>query len=120
MKLYDYLITLEEGTELTVWDEDYDIESYFYNDEDPEDKWQTAMLNLAKKLDVVEIHKHGVEVNLLEVIQRNIDRLKETDLFKRCTANAIMSDMHSILSGYVSEEWMEEFVETLDKENKED
>lgn len=118
MTLYEYIKSTEEGTEVTVWDEVYDMESYFYNDEDPEDKWQTAMLNLAKKLDVVGIHKgihkHGVEVNLLELIQRNINRLKETDLFRKCTVNSIMNDMENILSGYVSEEWMEEFVNTLE------
>lgn len=114
MTLYEYIKQTEEGTEVTVWDEVYDMESYFYNDEDPEDRWQTAMLNLAKKLDVVGIHKPGVEINLLEVIQRNINRLKETDLFRKCTVNAIMNDMTAILSGNVSEEWMEEFVNTLE------
>lgn len=117
MTLYEYLKSTEEETEVTVWDEVYDMESYFYNDEDLEDKWQTAMLNLAKKLEVVEVHKNGVEINLSELIQRNIDKLKEESLFRKCTVNAIMNDITAILSGYVSEEWMEKFVNTLDKED---
>ena len=37
MTLYEYLKSTKEGTEVTIWDNDYDIESYFYNDEDTED-----------------------------------------------------------------------------------
>lgn len=112
MKLYDYLITLEEGTELTVWDTEYDIESYFYNDE-PDDDWQTSMLELAKLLDVTETKKCGVIVNLSEVIEKKLDELKEADLFRRCTVDSIMNDMENILSGYVSEEWLNKFVDVL-------
>lgn len=114
MTLYQYLKETEEGTEVAIWDIDYDIESYFYNDEDPEDRWQTAMLELAKKLDVIEIHKNSVEVNLSELIEKNIENLKEADLFKRCTIDAIMNDIMAILSGYVDEEWLEKFVDTLE------
>ena len=112
MKLYDYLTTLEEGTELTIWDEDYDIESYFYNDE-ADDDWQTSMLELAKLLDVTEIKEHGVIVNLSEVIEKKLNELKESNLFLRCTTNKIMGSMEGILSGYVSEEWFKEFVNVL-------
>lgn len=113
MTLYQYLKETEEGTEVAIWDIDYDIESYFYNDEDPEDRWQTAMLELAKKLDVIEIHKNSVEVNLSELIEKNIENLKEADLFIRCTTNSIMDDMQNILSGYISEEWFKKFVDVL-------
>lgn len=115
MTLYEYIKQTEEGTEVTVWDKEYDMESYFYNDEDPEDKWEIAKLNLAKKLEVTDMPKeYGVEVNLSEVIERNIERLKASELFIRTTVNAIMNDMMAILSGYVSEEWMERFVNTLE------
>lgn len=115
MKLYDYLITLEEGTELTVWDEDYDIESYFYNDEpeDEDDDWQTSMLELAKLLEVTEVKERGVVINLSEVIEKKLNELKEADLFRRCTVDSIMNDMENILSGYVSEEWLNKFVDVL-------
>lgn len=114
MKLYDYLKTLEEGTELTVWDTDYDIESYFYNDEPEEDDdWQTSMLELAKLLDVTEIKKRGVIVNLSEVIEKKTNELKEADLFRKCTTDSIMNSMEGILAGYVSEEWFKKFVDVL-------
>ena len=114
MKLYDYLTTLEEGTELTIWDEDYDIESYFYNDE-ADDDWQTSMLELAKLLDVTEIKERGVIVNLSEVIEKKLNELKESNLFLRCTTNKIMGSMEGILAGGVSEEWFKEFVDVLKK-----
>lgn len=116
MTLYEYLKSTKEGTEVTIWDNDYDIESYFYNDEDTEDKWQTVMLNLAKKLNVTDVHKRGVEVNLSELIERNINKIKELDLFYICETDWIMYSIESILSGNVSEEWMETFVNALDKE----
>lgn len=112
MKLYDYLKTLEEGTELTVWDTNYDIESYFYNDE-PDDDWQTSMLELARLLDVTEVKERGVIINLSDVIEKKLDKLKEADLFIRCTVDSIMNDMENILSGYVSEEWFKKFVNVL-------
>lgn len=114
MKLYDYLKTLEEGTELTVWDTDYNIESYFYNDEPDEDNdWQASMLELAKLLDVTEVKKRGVIINLSEVIGKKINELKEANLFRRCTVDSIMNDMENILSGDVSEEWFKKFVDVL-------
>lgn len=112
MKLYDYLVTLEEGTELTVWDKEYDIESYFYNDE-ADDDWQTSMLELAKLLDVTEVKERGVVINLSEVIENKINELKEANLFLRCTTNRIMDSMEGILAGGVSEEWFKEFVGIL-------
>lgn len=112
MKLYDYLTTLEDGTELTVWDKEYNIESYFYNDK-ADDDWQTSMLELAKLLDVTEVKERGVIVNLSEVIEKKINELKEANLFLRCTTDSIMSSMEGIISGYVSEEWFKEFVDML-------
>ena len=116
MKLYDYLVTLEEGIELTVWDKEYDIESYFYNDE-ADDDWQTSMLELAKLLDVIEVKEYGVVVNLSEVIEKKTNELKEADLFIKCNIDSIMNDIQNILAGYVSEKWFKEFVEILGRSN---
>lgn len=114
MKLYDYLITLEEGTELTVWDTEYDMESYFYNDEpDEDDDWQTSTLELAKLLDVTEVKERGVIINLSEVIEKKLNELKEANLFLRCTTNKIMGSMEGILAGGVSDEWFKKFVDVL-------
>ena len=114
MKLYDYLTTLEEGTELTVWDVDYEMESYFYNDE-ADDDWQTSMLELAKLLDVTEIKERGAVVDISGIIEKKINELKEADLFRRCTVDSIMNDMENILAGYVNEGWFKKFVDVLKK-----
>lgn len=116
MTLYEYIKTKENGEEITVCDNVYDMESYFYNDEDPEDKWQTSMLELAKLLTVTEENKHSVTVNLSEVIEKKIDKLKEAELFIECNLDHIMYDMDNIISGYVSEEWLEEFVNVLNED----
>lgn len=116
MKLYDYLVTLEDGTELTVWDKEYDMETYFYNDE-ADDDWQTSMLELAKLLDVIEVKERGVVVNLSEVIEKKLNELKEADLFIKCNIDSIMNDIQNILAGYVSEEWFKEFVDVLGGSN---
>lgn len=117
MKLYDYLILTVDGTELTVWDKDYDTELYFYNDSpDEDDRWQTSMLELTEILTVIKIREKGLEVNLSDVISNKIDKLKEANLFIHYDINSIMDDMENILSGHVSEEWLEKFVNVL-KEN---
>lgn len=112
MKLSEYLKTTPEGTEVAVWDTTYDMECYFYNDE-PEDLWDQAMWRLAEVLEVISVEKRSVIVNLTEVIDRNLKALKDADLFICCTVNAIMSDMPAIISGYVSEEWFDEFTKRL-------
>lgn len=112
MKLYDYLILMPDDEELTVFDKDYDMESYFYSGE-PNDKWDKAILNLTKLLTVKEIKKNGIVVNLSEIIEDKIKELNKADLFIRCDIDSIMDDMESILSGNVSEDWMERFVDVL-------
>lgn len=114
MKLYD--LVKRSDDEITVWDKDYDIESYFYgimSSKDDLDAWDTAMVELSKLLDVVEISSDGVTVNLSEVIEKNINELKNANLFIRCDIDNIMSDIMSILSGNVPEEWLQKFVDVL-------
>ena len=113
MKLYEYLDLMADGQELTVWDKDYDMETYFYSDKDEEDRWQNSMIKLSKLLTIKEIRTNGVMVNLSDVIDKKMDELNESDLFIRCNLDAIMDDISNILSGNVSEEWMEEFVGIL-------
>lgn len=113
MTLHDYLVLMEDGYELTVWDKDYDIEVYFYNDDDDGDLWSKCMAELSKLLDVREIRSNGVIVNLSEVIENKLEALKNADLFIRCDIDSIMDDIENIISGYVSEEWMEIFVNVL-------
>lgn len=115
MTLYDYLILTLEDAEVTVWDKDYDIETYFYNDQDEDNRWQISMLELAKLLTVTKIWKNGIEVDLSDLINRNINNLKESELFNHCDIDSIMNDIEYIISGNVSEEWIEKFVNVLKK-----
>ena len=114
MTLYDYIKQTEDW-ETTVFDKDYDIEVYFYkNDEDEElDSWDETMEKLSKLLTVDEISKNGVIVNLSELIESKMENLKEAELFRVVDIDLIMDDIEAIISGNVSEEWMEEFVDAL-------
>ena len=111
MNLYDYLQKTTDW-EITVWDNDYDVETYFYKT-DEKDDWNKAMNKLAKLLTVSEISKNGITVNLSEVIEKKIPQLKEAELFIRCDIDAIMDGINAILAGNVSERWLTEFVEIL-------
>ena len=115
MTLYEYL---EQTTdwEVTVWDKDYDLETYFYKT-DGIDKWDKAMNDLAKLLTISRFSKDGLVVNLYEVIEKKIPQLKEADLFIVCKIDWIMNDIDNILAGNVSENWLEKFVEVLSKED---
>lgn len=114
MTLYDYIKQTEDW-EITVFDKDYDIEVYFYkNDEDEElDSWDESMEKLSKLLMVDSISERGVIVNLSEVIESKLENLKEAELFRMVDVDWIMDDIEAIISGNVSEEWMEEFVDVL-------
>lgn len=115
MTLYDYLKACKDGEEVTVWDRDYDIESYFYNETNTEDLdlWNESMIELSKLLNVEKVQNNGVIVNLAEVIEYKLEDLEEANLFVECDIDLIMDDIMAILSGNVSEEWMEDFVEVL-------
>lgn len=113
MTLHEYLSLMGEGEELTVWDKDYDIETYFYSDR-PDDSWSQSVWKLSEKLEIVKISTRGVTVNLSNVIQRYLDKLKAADLFIDCDVDTIMEDIQNILSGNVSEEWIEKFVAALE------
>ena len=114
MTLYEYLQQTTDW-EVTVWDKDYDVETYFYKT-DGKDKWDKAMNGLAKLLTISRFSKDGLVVDLAEVIEKKIPQLKEADLFINCTVGAIMDCIDSVLAGNVSESWLEKFVEALRKE----
>lgn len=112
MKLYDYLKLMPEGNELTIWDKDYDIETYFYSDKpDSDDRWGKSMWELAEILDIVQIDTNGVVVNLADVIKNNVYKL--TELFESYNIDDIMADIPNILAGNVSENWMERFIDIM-------
>ncbi len=112
MTLYNYLELMPKGEELTVWDKDYDMETYFYGGK-PDDKWDKAMSDLSKLLTVEEIRSNGVTVNLSKIIENKINELNKADLFIRCDIDSIMDDIDNILAGNVSENWLEQFVVVL-------
>ncbi len=118
MKLYDLLEVCEDGCEIVVLDENYDVETYFYSGTGG-DLWDEAMLRLAKLLDIKEIkYTLAVEVNLSEIIENKIEELKKADLFIECDIDSIMDDIDNILAGNVSEKWLDRFVKVLEGETK--
>lgn len=119
MKLYDLLEVCEDGCEIVVLDENYDVETYFYSGTGG-DLWDEAMLRLAKLLDIVNIkYTLAVEVNLSEIIVNKIEELKKADLFIECDIDSIMDDIDNILAGNVSEKWLDRFVKVLEGEQDE-
>lgn len=113
MTLYEYLKSRESGVEITAYDKEYDMESYFYNDK-PDDGWGKAMEDLAKLVTVTNVDVDNiVEVDFSGLIEQKLDSIKKTDLFIKDEVDAIMGCLHEVLSGYVSEKWLRKFVETL-------
>ena len=112
MTLYEYLKSREDGVEITVYDKEYDMESYFYNDV-PDDEWSLAMEDLSKFLTITKIIKDSVEVNFSELIESKMDNIKKADLFEECNIDEIMECLDYIIAGNVSEKWMCKFVEAL-------
>ena len=113
MTLYEYLKSRESGVEITVYDKEYDMESYFYNDK-PDDDWGKAMEDLAKLVTVTNVDVDNiVEVNFSELIEKKLDNIKKTGLFIKDDVDAIMGCLHEILSGYASETLLRKFVEAL-------
>ena len=111
MTLLDFIKQTPEGEEITVWDDTCDLEVYFYNES--RDSWDRIMLDLASKLNVVEVRNDGVVVDLYELIERNIDNPEFDELFYVVDIDDIVYSMENILAGYVSEDWFNTFVDCL-------
>jgi hypothetical protein len=111
MTLLEYIERCPEGEEITVLDNTYDLEVYFYNQ--VEDAWDEAMMKLASKLNVLEARQDSVIVDLYELIDANIENLENSGLFYDADTDAIMDDMEAILAGNVSENWLNQFVDCL-------
>lgn len=107
MTLYDVLPL--DGSEITVWDKDYDMETYFSLCNG--DAWDKAMMDLASMVQVVEKRSDGVIVDFTGLIEPKVDNLK--DLFIECDIDAIMCELDLILAGNVGEKWFIKFVEIL-------
>lgn len=113
MTLYEYLKSRPEGSEITAYDKEYDMESYFYNDA-PDDEWSLAMEDLTKLVTVTNIDTDNiVEVDFSGLIEQKLNNIKKAGLFITDDVDAIMGCLHEVLSGYVSEKWLRKFVEAL-------
>lgn len=105
------LMNETHGKEIIVHDTNYDMEAYFYgrSDWESEKEWQEenkAKQTLASLLDIedldIDTDKENITatVNLSGLIERNLDKLEQEDLFINPDINAIMDDMQNILAGY--------------------
>lgn len=120
MTLKDFIYRYEPGTEITVLDKEYDIECYFYTPDEKDnllDKWDVNIIKLAEMLEVIQQNKELCVVDFGKIIRPALKKLKKSGLFCRATENAIMDTLHSIISGYVSDEWLEKFVTILCESN---
>lgn len=113
MKLYDYMELVKKGTEVTVFDKEYDMETYFYGGKNTDDEWEKLLQDLFKKLTIERIGRNGVTVNLSDVIEKNLDNLIKADLFVDNDIECIMMSIGDILAGNISMGWMKKFVECL-------
>lgn len=122
MTLYNYIKQTtydsnENGegiAEYIVTDVDYDIETYFYYEGWDADDWAIAKNIIAQHLNVIEvIEPDRVVVDLSPLIERNIHNGTFEKLFIRNNVDDIMDDIMAIFSGYVSEEWLMDFAESL-------
>jgi hypothetical protein len=124
MTLYDYIESNQPQCEFTVYDKDYDIETYFYEDIlTPESDWDKSMAAIAKKLEVTHYYStvneddtknHFVTVNLSDVIAKNV---AENPVFKELFyvngVDEIMDGIEAIFAGNVSERWLMDFADSL-------
>lgn len=121
MKLNEFLDVFSCDNEITVIDDTYDVEMYFYGGHpDYTDKFEVSTYKLANLLDVVKIDvtydkQILVTVNLYELITEHAKELEKSELFRRSDIESIMDSMHAIISGYVDDEWMGKFVAILEK-----
>lgn len=113
MTLLDYIKTRPEGDEITVLDNVYDIEVYFYNQLN--DAWDDAMMRLADNLNVLDIDedRDAVTVDLSRLIENHIYDIADSNLFYYTDVDTIMDDMENILAGNVPEDWFVAFVRCL-------
>lgn len=118
MTLYEY-IKGSTSWEITVWDDDYDVEVYFYKPDDYDNLklWDKSMMELSKLLTISTFNENGVSVNLSSLIEKHLTVLKEKEIFTPISdIDEIMFEINSIISGNVSDKWMWDFVSVLIRE----
>lgn len=116
MTLWEYIHNhTDEGSETFVRDSVYDTCTYFYNDvPDPDSMWDMSIDELMKQFNVVENPtQNDVICNISEVLEKHIKQFKKKDLFINYDIDDIMDSWDNAVSGYVSDKWMQKFVECL-------
>lgn len=114
MKLIDVINKHECGDEITVWDNTYDLELYFYKNDD-QDEWDKAMNRIASALEVVEERDDGVVVDLCNLIEKHLLEFQKEKMFVYCKVDSIMNCIDSLFAGNVSETWINKFADILMK-----
>ena len=116
MTLLEYLNKQPEGEEVTVCDNVYDMETYFYATHgDNLDEWDSLMNRLANVVEVLDIGP-SVVVNFWDVIDRHrYALLHEQAYYADASTEDIMDDLDMVLAGNVSERWFEKFVKILEQ-----
>ena len=108
------------GDELEIMDKAYDSMWYAYpEDEEEDDKFEKAVQKLWRYLPIVpppsyeDVDDETLFVDMSGLIKAKLPELKKANLFCIPKVYNIMEDLNAIFSGYVSGEWMEEFVDIL-------
>lgn len=104
MKLSEYLVHCKDGAEVTVFDKEYDMETYFYNDPIEED-FDKAVSLIAQCVDVVELYENdGVTVDFWGVIEKARQALIDSGFYPEGSSTEyLMNDVAPILAGNLSE-----------------
>ena len=109
MKLSEYLATCDSSTEVTVWDDVYDMETYFYNDpvNDDFDKAVSLIAQCVDVVDIVEIAQiglNGVTVDFWGAIEKSRQALIDSGFYPEGSSTEnLMNDVAPILAGNLSE-----------------
>lgn len=125
LTLKDYLNSVEKGVEVTVTDTIYDMETYFYADEEqsPLAQW------LIDRTQVVSIEDDLIKCDFSRVVEKNIEgfeKVYENVLDREINVkdvDEIIEDfvgelIHPILSGNISEKGEQKIVDTLKEYEK--
>lgn len=112
VKLSDYINLTEDGFEVPIFDKKYGLIDYFYNDRN-EKSWTQAMNDLLNLVTITQIYTYGLEVNLSDLIAKNLYKMKAANLFDSYDMKDIMFGLEHVLNGNVPDEWLQKFVECL-------
>ena len=113
MKLSEYLATCDSSTEVTVWDDVYDMEMYFYN-APVDDDFDKAVSLIAQCVNIVEISENGVTVDFWGAIEQSRQALIDNGFYPEGSSTEyLMHDVDLILAGNLSEKTTLEWAQII-------